>query len=133
MSNGSPFQGGPEATRRRSQRVILSLRVIVRTEDGPKDTSFEEETHTLVVNAHGALIVLAGKVAKGQKLRLTNRATKAEQVCRVANLGPKSGGKAQIGVEFLKPSPDFWQHFFPAGRLGRARTFVRQFRQRLRF
>jgi hypothetical protein len=113
MANGSLFPGGPDATRRRSQRVILSLRVIVRTEDGPKATSFEEETHTLIVNAHGALIALKSKVAKGQKLRLTNRATKAEQVCRVANLGTTSEGKAQIGVEFLKPSPDFWQISFP--------------------
>ena len=60
MPNGSPLPGGPDASRRRSQRVILSLRVIVRTEDGPKDASFEEETHTLIVNAHGALIALAG-------------------------------------------------------------------------
>jgi PilZ domain-containing protein len=113
MANGSLFPGGPDATRRRSQRVILSLRIIVRTEDGPKGASFEEETHTLIVNAHGALIALKSKVAKGQKLRLTNRATKAEQVCRVANLGTTSEGKAQIGVEFLKPSPDFWQISFP--------------------
>jgi hypothetical protein len=113
MSSGSPFAGGADATRRRSQRVILSLGVIVRTEDGPKGSSFEEETHTLIVNAHGALIALKSKVAKGQKLRLTNRATKAEQVCRVANLGTTSEGKAQIGVEFLKPSPDFWQISFP--------------------
>ncbi|HXP80247.1 MAG TPA: PilZ domain-containing protein [Verrucomicrobiae bacterium] len=113
MSSGSPFLGGPDSTRRRSQRVILSLRVIVRTDDGPKPTSFEEETHTLIVNAHGALIALKAKVAKGQKLRLTNRATKAEQACRVASLGPTSEGKAQIGVEFLKPCPDFWQISFP--------------------
>jgi hypothetical protein len=113
MPNGSPIPGGPDASRRRSQRVILSLRVIVRTEDGPKATSFEEETITLVVNAHGALIALSGKVTKGQKLRVTNRATKAEQVCRVASLGSTSEGKAQIGVEFLKPSPDFWQISFP--------------------
>ena|ERR1700693_1285315 len=113
MPIGTPVPGGPDASRRRSQRVILSLRVIVRTEDGPKDASFEEETHTLIVNAHGALIALAGKVTKGQKLRVTNRATKAEQVCRVANVGPKSEGKTQIGVEFLNPSPDFWQISFP--------------------
>lgn len=109
----SPFQGGPETTRRRSQRVILSLPVIVRTEDGPKDSSFEEETNTLVVNVHGALILLAGKVVKGQRLRLTNRATKVEQLCRAATLGPTSGGKTQVGVEFLKPSPDFWHISFP--------------------
>lgn len=113
MANGGLIPGGPEASRRRSQRVILSLRVIVRTDDGPKATSFEEETHTLIVNAHGALIALNNKVAKGQKLRLTNRATKAEQACRVASLGPMSEGKAQIGIEFLKPSPDFWQISFP--------------------
>ena len=113
MPIGTSVPGGPDASRRRSQRVILSLRVIVRTEDGPKDASFEEETHTLIVNAHGALIALAGKVTKGQKLRVTNRATKAEQACRVASLGPKSEGKTQVGVEFLRPSPDFWQISFP--------------------
>jgi hypothetical protein len=113
MSTANPFQGGPIAFRRRSQRVILSLPILVRTEDAPKDAAFEEETHTLVVNMHGALIVLAGKVGKGQKLRVTNRITNAEQICQVANLGTKSGDKAQIGVEFLSPSPDFWRISFP--------------------
>jgi hypothetical protein len=113
MAIASPISGGPEASRRRSQRVILSLAVTVRTEDTPHDKSFEEETHTLIVNAHGALIALAGRVVKGQKLRLTNRATKAELMCRVANVGPNSGGKGQIGVEFLAPSPDFWHISFP--------------------
>lgn len=113
MSDRSPIQSGSEANRRRSQRVILSLPITVRTEDGPKDSSFVEETRTLVVNLNGALIILAGKVENGQRLRLTNRATQAEQVCRVANLGAKSGGKTQIGVEFLTPSPDFWRISFP--------------------
>jgi hypothetical protein len=113
MQNGTPFQGGPEATRRRSQRVILSLGVTVRAEEGARDGAFEEETNTLVVNVHGALISLAAKVVKGQKLRLKNRATQQEQVCRVANLGPTSGGKAQVGVEFLQPTPDFWHISFP--------------------
>ena len=113
MPPASPFQGGSDASRRRSQRVILSLAVKIRTEDSPKNPCFEEDTHTLVVNVHGALIVLAGKVAKGQKLRLTNRATMAEQECQVASLGPTSEGKTQIGVEFLKPSPDFWHISFP--------------------
>jgi hypothetical protein len=89
------------------------MAVTVRPDGGPKDASFEEDTHTLVVNLHGALIVLAAKVVKGQKLRLTNRATKEEQPCRVASVNPPAGGKAQIGVEFLKPSPDFWRISFP--------------------
>jgi hypothetical protein len=93
--------------------VILSVGVIVRTEDAPKDSSFEEETSTLVVNAHGALIAISGRVQKGQKLRLTNRASKAFEMCRVVSANPGSAGKTQVAVEFLKPSPDFWHIAFP--------------------
>jgi hypothetical protein len=85
----------------------------VRTEGGPKESSFEEETQTLIVNLHGALVLLAAKVGKGQMLHLKNRSTHEEQLCRVASLGPSSGGKTQVGVEFLKPSPDFWRISFP--------------------
>ena len=87
--------------------------MIVHTEDAPKNSSFEEETSTLVVNAHGALIALSSKVEKGQKLRVTNRASKAFELCRVVSASPGSGGKAQVAVEFLKPSPDFWHIAFP--------------------
>ena len=114
MSTGNPLLGGATSNRRRSQRVILTLGVTVRADaTSSKAASFVEETHTLVVNLHGALIVLAGKVAKGQKLWLTNRATQEEQVCRVANVYATPDGKAQIGLEFLKPSPDFWRISFP--------------------
>ena len=113
MSNVGPIPVGPEVSRRRSQRVFLTVRVIIRSEDSPKNSAFEEETQTMVVNAHGALILLAAKVIKGQKIRLIHRATKVEQVCRVASLGPKTDGRTQVGVEFLKPSPDFWQISFP--------------------
>jgi len=87
--------------------------VIVRTEDAPKNSAFEEETSTLIVNAHGALIGLSSKVQKGQKLRLTNRASKAFELCRVVSANPGSGGRAQVALEFLKPSPDFWHIAFP--------------------
>jgi hypothetical protein len=33
--------------------------------------------------------------------------------CQVTYLGPVSGNKAQIGVEFIKPSPHFWHIAFP--------------------
>ena len=113
MPVGNSFQVGPETGRRRSQRVIVTLAVTIRTDGAPKEASFEEETQTLLVNVHGALILLRGKVVKGQKLRLTNRRTKEEQLCRVATVSPASGGKAQVGIEFLKPSPDFWRISFP--------------------
>lgn len=113
MPNVGPIPVGPEVSRRRSQRVFLTVRVIVRSEGTPQNASFEEETQTMVVNVHGALILLAAKVIKGQKLRMINRVTKTEQICQVASLGPKSENKTQVGVEFLKPSPDFWQISFP--------------------
>jgi hypothetical protein len=113
MSNGAPFQNGSAASRRRSQRVILTLAVTVRTVESPKDASFEEESHTLIVNAHGALVALASKVKKGQRLLLTNRASKEAQLCRVVSFGATSENKTQVGVEFLQPSPDFWHISFP--------------------
>jgi hypothetical protein len=105
--------GGPEPSRRRSQRVILTIAVKVRTEDGRRTDAFEEMTQTLLVNAHGALIVLTNKVEKGQKLLMTNCATRVEHACQVAHLSPSTGGKTQVGVEFTTPSPDFWHIAFP--------------------
>ncbi len=113
MSNTSSFQRGPDSKRRRSQRVILSVGVTVRTDGAAKDASFSEETRTLVVNLHGALIPLSGKVTKGQTLILTNRASKQEQKCRVVYLSTSSEGESQVAVEFLNPSPDFWHIAFP--------------------
>jgi hypothetical protein len=113
MSKGIPAKGAPESNRRRSQRVILSMPVAVRTEGISRLGSFEETTKTLIVNAHGALIAIAGKLEKGQTLILTNVVTRQEQLCRVVHVGPISDGKAQVGVEFTAPSPDFWQIVFP--------------------
>jgi hypothetical protein len=98
--------------RRRSMRVLLSVPIHVsgKTADG---TDFAEDTRTLVVNAHGALISLTAKVAAGQSITVANRATQFTMECRVVYLGNSQGGKIQMGVEFVKPSPRFWQIDFP--------------------
>jgi hypothetical protein len=102
--------GGSE--RRRSQRVFLSLPVLVRgAASGPP--SFEEETRTLVVNAHGALIILANRVEVGEKLRLKNLKSGEERPCEVAYVGPEVLGKIQVGVEFVEAAPQFWHITFP--------------------
>lgn len=113
MAQSSIHTGVPDLTRRRSQRVIIGVAIVVVSEDGPKDKAFEESTQTLVVNAHGALIGLSANVKKGQLLRLKNRATKEEQVCKVMHVGQKTAGVAQVGVEFTTPSPNFWRIAFP--------------------
>ncbi len=59
------------------------------------------------------MVALTAKVIKGQTLRMKNRATQEEQLCKVAYLGPASGGKGQVGVDFTSSSPDFWRIAFP--------------------
>jgi hypothetical protein len=98
--------------RRRSMRVLLTVSVTVngKTADGK---AFEEETKTLVVNAHGALILLSRAVAQGQVLTITHKGTKQKLACRAAYLGPAQSGRTQVGVEFTEPSLSFWQVNFP--------------------
>jgi len=98
--------------RRRSMRVLLSVPITV-TGKNASDQEFSEETRTLVVNAHGALISLAARVAAAQEVTLANKATQHEQKCRIVYVGAAQAGKAQMGIEFLKPSRTFWQIDFP--------------------
>ena len=113
MSTWDPTRGGSESSRRRSQRVIVSVPVTVSSEGGNKDRSFSEETQTLVVNAHGAMVALAAKVDRGQTLQLKNRATQENLLCKVVYMGPATGGKNQVGIDFTSSSPDFWRIAFP--------------------
>jgi hypothetical protein len=98
--------------RRRSMRVLLSVRISVRGKTA-KNQEFNEETRTLVVNAHGALISLAAPVVANQKVFVSNSVTRQTQECQIVYLGNTQAGKAQMGVEFLNPSPTFWQIDFP--------------------
>ena len=100
------------SNRRRSQRVLLRIPISVIAQT-PNKTFAREETHTLVVSAHGALIHLELKVRIGQVIIIKNPETGEEQSCRVSYLSPLSEGKSEIGIEFVKPSPNFWRVAFP--------------------
>jgi hypothetical protein len=101
-----------EAGRRRSMRVLLSVPILV-TGKNSRNEDFQEETRTLVVNAHGALIALGALVTAGQEITLHNKATRESRVCRVVHAGNANAGKIQLGIEFLQPAPTFWQIDFP--------------------
>ena len=108
VPNPSTNQGA----RRRSQRVLMQVAVRIRGTDA-QSKPFEEETETLAINAHGALILLAARVTSGCKVELQHKKTLEEQECHVAFLGPVRNGKAEIGLEFSSPRPTFWRVAFP--------------------
>lgn len=101
-----------EASRRRSMRVLLSVPIRITGKTNSNE-DFEEQTRTLVVNAHGALISLQAPVAANQQISVENKATNQSRQCRVVHIGTQAAGKIQVGIEFVKPSGSFWQIDFP--------------------
>jgi PilZ domain len=98
--------------RRRSMRVLLSVPIHVLGKD-KESQDFVEETRTLVVNAHGALISLGARVTPGQQVTVSNKSTSKSLECRVVHLGTATGEKVQTGIEFVQPCGSFWQIDFP--------------------
>jgi PilZ domain len=100
------------ANRRRSQRVLMKLPVRVSGQ-GSGGSSFEEDTHTLAISAHGALVAIAGAVYRGQRFTLSNAQTKAALECVVVHVDKSPGERTQVGVEFMLPNQTFWRVAFP--------------------
>jgi len=101
------------AAARRSQRVFHKMRLQAqgRGHDGRK---FREVCETLVVNAHGGLLVMNHEVDNGEMIVLVNPLTQEELECRIVFTGESGKRGIRIGVEFLTPSPHFWGIDFEA-------------------
>ena len=97
---------------RRSERIEFNVPVVVHrtAREGPQ---FSERTQTLRVNAHGALMTLAGLVAVKQKLLLQNIGSGEQQECRVISVEANPVGPTKVAVEFAHPSPGFWHIAYP--------------------
>jgi PilZ domain-containing protein len=100
------------ANRRRSQRVLMKIPVRLSVQAGAAALS-EEETHTLAVSAHGALIAVSAPLYRGQRLTLSNVQTKGALECVVVHIDRFPGEEMKVGVEFLLPNPTFWHVAFP--------------------
>ncbi len=98
--------------RRRSQRVLMKVPVRIGLQAGNAALS-EEETYTLAVSAHGALIAVSAPMYRGQRLTLSNPQTKDSLECVVAHIDKFPDEQVKIGVEFLLPNPTFWRVTFP--------------------
>ncbi len=92
---------------RRSERVFhkTRLQALGRSHEGRK---FREICDTLVVSAHGGLLILKHEVNNGEMLVLVNPETQEEQECRIVYLGESGSRGMRVGVEFLTPAPHFW-------------------------
>jgi PilZ domain len=100
------------ANRRRSQRVLMKIPVRVSVQAGAALLS-EQETHTLAVSAHGALLAVSAPLYRGQRLTLSNPQTKDSLECVVAHIDRFPNEPMKVGVEFLLPNPTFWHVAFP--------------------
>jgi len=109
--------------RRRSQRVLLQVPVLVRAHlsDG---TPAQTQVFTQVVNAHGGLIDASFRMSAGQKIRLVNPHSRKEVGCRVVWVGRPVDGSFPTGFEFDEPSPRFWGIDFPPADWGVAQEAV---------
>lgn len=97
---------------RRSERIELNVSVVVYRVlgDGPQ---FCENTQTLVVSAHGALVGLTQFVVPRQKIHVQNPTSGEHLECRVVSVKKAVTGPPHVAVEFTRPAPSFWRLAFP--------------------
>src|SRR5262249_60099176 len=74
---------------------------------GHNGKKFKEVCETVVVNAHGGLLMLKHEIDNGEMLILTHPETQEELECRVVYLGEPNDRGQRVGIEFLTPAPPF--------------------------
>ena len=98
--------------RRRSERVVLRMRVTVTAEDTERQRR-RFEAMTQVVNAHGGLMRMQMELHVGQSMLLANPQNNAEQACRVVRVDDTADGDFAVAFEFATANPKFWPVVFP--------------------
>jgi hypothetical protein len=96
--------------RRRAQRVLLRMPVLLHIPNQPKPVP--AETHT--VSQTGAMLLVAEGFPAGAKFTIEHPQTEARIEVRILRTAQLSQGGSLQPVEFLTPSPNFWGVFFPS-------------------
>ena len=97
--------------RRRSQRVILRIPVILRLHVAGKVVTVPATT--VSVNDHGAMLLCKRSFDAQGILELENDRTNEKMQCRVTRAPMESADGYLVPVEFATPSPVFWRISFP--------------------
>ncbi|MGA2812988.1 MAG: PilZ domain-containing protein [Candidatus Acidiferrum sp.] len=94
--------------RRRAQRVMLRMPVTVHIAGKTSLAGF-----TQTVSQNGAMIIVPEPLAEGAKISIENTKTQNKVDARVVRPPQITSEGSLIPVEFLSPSPQFWNVFFP--------------------
>jgi hypothetical protein len=102
------LQNGPNNEKRRSERMKLTMPVLITTAtiDGRE---IQEVTETAIVNAHGGLFRSTLEFLVAQPLVLTNLNTNLKESARVVHTEPLETGGFGVAFEFDNAAPEFWQ------------------------
>jgi hypothetical protein len=100
------------SNRRRSQRLFIQISVAIEGRLANK-TEFSENAHTVVVNAHGALVEMGMPLDQGQRVILRNIRTSEKIASEVKLVTPGESGKFNVALEFVEANPSFWHISFP--------------------
>lgn len=95
--------------RRRAQRVLLKMEVLIHLPGKPKP--FRGFTHT--VSASGAMVILPEGIPMNTMLVLENAKTGKKVEARVVRPPQFNSEGSLVPMEFTNPSPQFWNIFFP--------------------
>jgi hypothetical protein len=103
----SVLQSQPNSEKRRSERVKLTVPVLVTTStvDGREVQEFAE---TAIVNAHGGLFRSTLEFMVAQPMVLTNLNTNLKESARVVHAEPLETGGFGVAFEFDNAAPEFW-------------------------
>jgi hypothetical protein len=95
--------------RRRAQRVLLRMRVLLHVPN--QADPVQAETHT--ISQTGAMLLVAEGFPAGAKLTIEHPQTKDRVEVRIVRAAQLSQGGSLQPIEFLTPAPHFWGVFFP--------------------
>ena len=95
--------------RRRAQRVLLRIRVVVQV--AGKANQLDGHTHT--VSASGAMLILPEGLSEGTMVTIENPKAQNKVEAKVVRPPQMSHEGSLVPVEFTSASPNFWGIFFP--------------------
>ena len=107
----------PGEERRRSQRVIIRIPVILHVTIAGQNTTVKAVTAS--VNDSGAMILCSRALAHNSQLQLENQGSRQKLPGRVTRAPAESSEGYLIPVEFTAPGAGFWQITFPPTKVGK--------------